>query len=111
MFSRSDIMEIRQEGNEAVVRFHSLKFPNELALEECRRALDDCLKSNPCDVLTFDLDGVVIIPSTMLGLLLAYRQRGLRVRILNPSEHVLAVLQVTKLTSRIEVEPTATRRE
>ena len=111
MTYRSEIMEIAQNGPEATVRFQSLEFPTETSLEQCRFELEHYLQSNPCEVLTFDLEGVVIIPSTMLGLLLTFRQRGLRVRLLNPSEHVLAVLEVTKLISRIEVEPATARRD
>jgi anti-anti-sigma regulatory factor len=105
MSKRTEILEISSKDNEAVVRFRSLEFPNELVLEQCRADLEEYLKSHPCELLTFDLKGVVIIPSTMLGLFLTFRQRGIRIRILNPSEHVIAVLQVTKLMSKIEVEP------
>ena len=100
----SCVLEITSNGPEAIARFRSVEFPDEVALEQCRAELSEYLSSHPCDILTFDLDGVVIIPSTMLGLLLAFRQQGLRIRIVNPSEHVLAVLEVTKLTSKIEVE-------
>lgn len=95
--------EIREDGDDAVVKFRSLEFPNESALEELRGELDRFLEIHNCARLTFDLEGVVIIPSTMLGLLLTYRQQGIRIRITNPSEHVIAVLEVTKLTSKIEV--------
>jgi anti-anti-sigma factor len=103
MSKSPDILEISTNGNEAVARFQSIDFPNETALEQCREQLDEYLAAHPCEVLVFDLTGVVIIPSTMLGLLLAYRQRGMRVRIVNPSEHVVAVLNVTKLNSKFEI--------
>jgi anti-anti-sigma factor len=105
MSKSPDILEITTHNTEAVTRFRSVDFPNEAALELCRRQLDDYLAAHPCEVLVFDLAGVVIIPSTMLGLLLAYRQRGLRIRIVNPSEHVISVLNVTKLSSKFEIEP------
>jgi len=105
MSKSPDILEISTRDNEAVARFCSVDFPNEAALEQCRHQLDDYLASHPSEVLVFDLTGVVIIPSTMLGLLLAYRQRGIRIRIVNPSEHVIAVLNVTKLSSKFEIEP------
>ncbi len=109
MSTSSDILEITANGDHVIARFCSVEFPNESALEQCQRELDDYLKSHACKVLTFDLAGVVMIPSTMLGLMLVYRQQGLRVRIVNPSEHVIAVMNVTKLSSKIEVEtaPTA----
>lgn len=110
MSRSSGILEIHRNEAEAIARFRSTDFPNETALEECRAELDHYLDAHNCDSLTFDLDGIVIIPSTMLGLLLAYRQRGFRIRIINPSEHVLAVLQVTKLISKIEVETTTSPR-
>lgn len=106
MSKSSDILEISTNNdNEVVARFRSVDFPNEAALEQCRHQLDEYLASHPSEVLVFDLTGVVIIPSTMLGLLLAYRQRGIRIRIVNPSEHVIAVLNVTKLNSKFEIEP------
>lgn len=105
MSNFADVLEIHSKGSEAVVRFRVQGFPDESVIEQTERELDAYLEDNNCDTLTFDLDGVVIIPSTMLGLLLAFRQRGFRIRINNPSEHVIAVLKVTKLTTKIEVEP------
>lgn len=102
--SSSGLLEIQRNEREAIVRFQSWDFPSDARLEDCRRELDAWLEANDCGVLTFDLDGVAIIPSTMLGLFLTYRQRGLRIRIVNPSEHVVAVLEITRLTSKIEVE-------
>lgn len=100
----SDVLEIQRNETVAVVRFRSCEFPNDSACEDCRLELEAYLDANDCDVLTFDLEGVAIIPSTMLGLMLTIRQRGIVIRIANPSEHVLAVLEITRLTSKIEVE-------
>lgn len=105
MSDTSNVLEIHLKGNEAIARFRMRDFPGESIIEQTNRELDAFLDANSCEIITFDLDGVVIIPSTMLGLLLAYRQRGFRIRIINPSEHVIAVLKVTKLTTKIEVEP------
>lgn len=99
------VLEIHLKENEAIARFRVQDFPDQHVIEQTQRELDDFLEANNCAFVTFDLDGVVMIPSTMLGLLLALRQRGLRIRIANPSEHVIAVLKVTKLTTKIEVVP------
>ncbi|MCA9068921.1 MAG: hypothetical protein KDA84_08365 [Planctomycetaceae bacterium] len=105
MANSTGVLEIHSNENEAIVRFRSQDFPDDSVIEQTQQELDAYLDGNNCEILTFNLDGVVIIPSTMLGLLLAYRQRGFRIRIVNPSEHVIAVLKVTKLTTKIEVDP------
>ncbi len=98
-----EVLEIISKDKEVLARFRSVDFPNEDTLEQSRLELDAYLDAHECETLTFDLAGVVIIPSTMLGILLVYRQRGIHIRIVNPSENVLAVLEVTKLRSKIEV--------
>ena len=103
MPAHSDRFAVTQNGSEAVARFRSVEFPHDSLLDQCRLQLEEHLANHDCQALTFDLEGVVIIPSTMLGLMLAVRQQGIRVRIANPSEHVLTVLEVTKLTSKIDV--------
>ncbi len=95
--------DVTQNGSEAVARFRSVEFPHDSLVEHCRCYLETYLENNPCEAFTFDLEGVAIIPSTMLGLLLTIRQRGIPVRIANPSEDVLTVLEVTKLNTKFDV--------
>jgi anti-anti-sigma regulatory factor len=56
----------------------------------------ELIAEHNCKVLAFDLTGVQLIPSGMLGVLSSLRQRVERIELYNPSADVLDVLRITK---------------
>jgi anti-anti-sigma regulatory factor len=56
--------------------------------------------------LAFDLAGVRLIPSGMLGMLASIRRQNVAVEIYNPSKDVLEVLEITGLTKIMPVSYT-----
>jgi hypothetical protein len=80
------------------VGFSCAEFPDEAMIATWREQVFDLLREKPdCRRLTFDLTGVVVLPSGLLGLLVTIRKRGLAVEILNASDEILEVLRVTKI--------------
>ena len=86
----------------------ALKRHNRFALHHHRGTLDievgdktrfslDYIAQEQCRVLAFDLTGVKLIPSGLLGLLASVRQIGAEVHLYNPSDDVREVLAVTHL--------------
>ncbi|MBW3541274.1 MAG: STAS domain-containing protein [Planctomycetes bacterium] len=105
MLDDLEVLRVLEPGERTVVSLGDVEFPDEVVLERCRADLDRLLADGHVRTLAFDLDGVVIIPSTMLGLLLTVRGRGVQVELINPSPDVREVLRITRLESRFRVLP------
>jgi len=73
------------------------------AARELSRTLDREVESRKPETLVFDLSDQMAISSSMVGLLLRYRRRGMDVHLHHPSEQVVEVLKRTKLLSFFHV--------
>ncbi|MBS0201357.1 MAG: STAS domain-containing protein [Planctomycetes bacterium] len=69
----------------------------QLDLAECRDEVFDLIRKQRCRILAIDLTGVQIIPSGLLGLLVAVHRDGVSVCLFNPSNDLCEVLEITKL--------------
>ena len=100
------VLKVYSVGPTTVLGFGGEDVPSEFNAAHYRAAISDLLVANNCNVVAFDLTGVKLVPSGMLGLLVSLRQlNGLEptVQVFNPGEDVLDVLQITKLNKMIEV--------
>jgi anti-anti-sigma factor len=70
---------------------------DQLNIGQCRDELAALVKEHNCEVLAFDLTGVRLLPSGLLGLLASLRQLGVEVHLYNPSADVRDVLEITNL--------------
>ena len=64
------------------------------------------MKAHHSTIVAFDLTGVRLVPSGMLGLLVSLTRipgLPLKVQVFNPSRDVREVLSITKLNRMIEV--------
>ena len=99
-------LKIYSVGETTVLGFAGQDVPSEFNAAHYRAAITDLVKANSSNCIAFDLTGVQLVPSGMLGLLASLRQlEGLspRVQVFNPSNDVREVLQITKLNTLIEV--------
>ena len=62
------------------------------------------IKEHHCKVLAFDLTGVKLIPSGMLGVLTSLRSQVERLELYNPSVDVREVLHLTRLEQLFEIK-------
>ena len=100
------VLRVYSVGETTVLGFGGEDVPSEFNAAHYRAAISDLLIANNCNVVAFDLTGVKLVPSGMLGLLVSLKQlNGLqpRVQVFNPCEDVVEVLQITKLNTMIEV--------
>ena len=100
------ILRVYSVGPTTVLGFGGQDVPSEFNAAHYRAAITDLLLANQSNTVAFDLTGVRLVPSGMLGLLASLRQLdGLSptVQVFNPSEDVQEVLQITKLNTMIEV--------
>jgi len=100
------ILKVYSVGATTVLGFGGEDVPSEFNAAHYRAAITDLLKANECTTVAFDVAGVRLIPSGMLGLLVSLKKLdGLSpvVQLFNPSPDIEEVLQITKLNTLIEV--------
>ncbi len=100
------LLRVYSAGPVTVLGFGGQDVPSEFNTAHYRAAITDLVKFNQSTVVAFDLTGVRLVPSGMLGLLVSLtRIEGLplRIQVFNPSKDVREVLAITKLNKFIEV--------
>jgi anti-sigma B factor antagonist len=112
MSHKPGIFEIYQTGELTVVGFGGREILDQIDLSQCRAEIVSLVEKSACKTLAFDLSGVKLIPSGMLGLLASLRRTNVEVHLYNPSADVAEVLQVTRLSEimpvhYIDAEPRA----
>jgi anti-sigma B factor antagonist len=89
-----------------VLGFGGEDVPSEFNAAHYRAAIRDLLRAAECETVAFDLTGVRMLPSGMLGLLVSLRQLdGLTpcVQVFNACAEIRSVLSITRLDTMIEV--------
>lgn len=98
-----DILKVYQTGELTVVGFGGREILDQIDLTECRAEIVGLVEKNHCKTLAFDLTGVKLIPSGMLGLLASLRKMNVEVHLYNPSPDINEVLHVTRLSEVLPV--------
>jgi anti-sigma B factor antagonist len=96
-------LEVYKTGPLTVVGFGGVEILDQIDLAACRNEIVQLLEQTQCKVLGFDLTGVKLIPSGLLGLLASLRRMGIEVHLYNPSPDVKDVLEVTQLHTLMPV--------
>jgi anti-sigma B factor antagonist len=99
-----NILKIYQTGELTVVGFGGQDVPDEVCIAAYRDQLFELVEQHQCKVLAFDLTGVTLVPSGMLGVLTSLRNKVGRVEIYNPSPDVREVLHMTRLEQLFEIK-------
>ncbi len=97
------ILSVYKTGPLTVVGFGGQEVLDQVNIAVCRSEIMKLVEENKTEILAFDLTGVKLIPSGLLGLLASLRNQGVKIQLYNPSEDVLDVLQVTHLDTVLEV--------
>ena len=100
------MLKVYSVGPTTVLGFDGQDVPSEFNAAHYRAAMSDLLIANDSKSVAFDLTGVKLVPSGLLGLLVSLKQLdelSPTVQIFNPSNDVKEVLQITKLNTLIEV--------
>jgi anti-anti-sigma factor len=92
-----DIFQVYQTGELTVVGFGGREILDQLDLTVCRAEILALVDKHKCHTLAFDLSGVKLMPSGMLGLLASLRKMNIQVHLYNPSQDIAEVLQITRL--------------
>lgn len=100
------LLKVYSVGPVTVLGFAGRDVPSEFNVAHYRAAITDLLKANKSSTVAFDVTGVRLVPSGMLGLLVSLTRipdLPLVVQIFNPSADVREVLAITKLNRMIEI--------
>lgn len=91
------LLKIYEIGPVTVVGFSGEDVPSEVCVAGYREELLKLLDEHPIQTLAFDLTGVKLMPSGMLGLLSSLRKQVDNIEIYNASPDVREVLKITRL--------------
>jgi anti-anti-sigma factor len=103
MPQRPGYLRVYQPGTLTVVGFGDQEILDQVIVSECGEEIAEIVKTNQCKTLAFDLTGVKLIPSGMLGMLSTLPRLGVQVMLFNPSEEIREVLEITRLNSLLQV--------
>ena len=101
-----DILHVYQSGELTVVGFGGVDVPGEVSVAAYRDQLYELIDQCDCKAIAFDLTGVTMMPSGMLGLMASLNNRGLTVELFNASVDVRDVLEVTGLDRLLHLRET-----
>jgi len=101
--TETPILSIYKTGPLTVVGFGGQEVLDQINIANCREEILALVAENQTEVLAFDLTGVKLMPSGLLGLLASLRHQNVKIQIYNPSEDVQEVLEVTHLNQLLEV--------
>lgn len=90
-------LEVYEAGNLTVIGFGGREILDHLNMADCRAEVNDLIREHRCSTLAFDLTGVRLIPSGLLGLLISIRRQGVEVHLYNPSANIREVFEITNL--------------
>lgn len=102
-----NVLKIYQTGELTVVGFGGQDVPDEVCIASYRDQLFELIKEHNCKVLAFDLTGVTLVPSGMLGVLTSLRNKVDRLELYNPSTDVREVLRMTRLEKLFDIKEVA----
>jgi len=100
---KTDNLQVYEAGELTVVGFGRHDVLDHVNVPQCRDELTQLIRDHECETLAFDLTGVKLIPSGMLGLLASLPKLGVSVLLCNPSEDIKEVLEITSLDQFVEV--------
>ncbi|MBI1345171.1 anti-sigma factor antagonist [bacterium] len=101
------VLKVYELGPVTVVGFGGEDVPDEVCIAAYREQLLQLVQDQQCHTLAFDLTGVKLIPSGMLGVLVTLRKKVGRIELYNASEDIRSVLKLTNLDTMFEIQDLA----
>jgi anti-anti-sigma regulatory factor len=99
------VFVVTETGDRTVVRFRDwahvrkhLFYLEESFVAYAKREWTRIAAMNHSKVLVIDMANVDVMPTSLLAVLVSLSAGGLQIELLNPSEHLLELLEVTKLS-------------
>jgi len=104
MSSADEQLKVFAVGKRTVLGFGGQEIVSQLNVSVYRDHLVSLIEEHSIEIVAFDLTGIVMVPSGLLGLLASLREHDVSVEVYNPSDDVREVLSVTRLDSLLQVK-------
>lgn len=98
------VLHVYEAGELMVLGFAGRDVPSSFNVAHYREAILELVKLHDTKSIAFDLTGVRLVPSGILGLWASLHQQDIGVQVYNPSEDISEVLEITKLNQFIETK-------
>lgn len=99
--SQPRLLQVYSTDPVIVVGFGGISIPDDHNLAAYRDELLDLLQENEKSELSFDLTGVVLVPSGIVGLLVSLVHQNIKVSVFNASPEVREVFKVTQVSRMV----------
>ena len=103
MSSADELLKVYTVGRRTVLGFGGQEIVSQLNVSVYRDHLISLIQEHEVQTVAFDLTGIVVIPSGLLGLLASLREHNVTVELYNPSDDVSEVLSVTRLNELLHI--------
>ena len=101
----SNLLNLVHSGSRIQIGFNYREMPDETRVARFRVQLLDFVHRTKCKSLTFDLQGLKILPSRMLGFFVSLKNDGHDVELINMEPGVQDIFRVTKLGPLFTIRP------
>ena len=101
MTSGPSVLKVYEAGTHTIVGFSRNGVQRPSDVPRWHSELVKLVELHKCEALTFDLTGVRKLSNAMLDIMYALGQRGVNVRVYNPSTLVRDVLRLTRLNGKV----------
>ncbi|MFK7817397.1 MAG: STAS domain-containing protein [Planctomycetaceae bacterium] len=102
--TQDGILHVYEVGEVIVLGFAGKDVPSNFNVAHYREAIAELAKVNDANKIVFDLTGVRIVPSGILGLWASLNKQGIEIEAYNPSQDIREVLEITKLDQLITIK-------
>ncbi len=102
--TQDGILHVYEAGDLIVLGFAGQDVPSNFNVAHYREAIIELANAHNASRIAFDLTGVRIVPSGILGLWASLNKQGIKIDVYNPSEDIREVLEITKLNQLITVK-------
>lgn len=96
-------LALAHDGSRVHVAFKSKDVPDETRVAGYRAQLLSFIQRTGCHSLTFDLEGLKLLPSRMLGFFLTLKNEGHDIELVNVAPFIQDIFRVTKLAPIVTI--------
>ena len=102
--SVDELFQVDEQSSSLIVRIGQ-RHADEILYARCREQISRLMNEYGFEKIVFDLSEFLVVPSSVLGLIVAVSHGKATVRVINPSESAREDFQLTGLDRLIHVEP------
>jgi len=98
-------LSLLHSGDRILVGFNYKDMPDEIRVARYRAQLLDFVKRTNCKSLKFDMKGIKIVPSRMLGFFVSLKSEGHDIELVDLEQAVQDIIRITKLAPMFTIRP------